>query len=240
LGLKSPGEVVLNLKVGRIPVRFEKGKQGLLWVRQNPPEFGAVHEAKKLAPVLGLSEKDFDAAYPIQEATTGLPVLLIPLRNLAAVKKARTDLAAYEAYFKAYFARDAKRSGRSAGRGASAKRGSRDAASGPFNGPLPMFLFSRETYTRGAGINARMFADLFGVPEDAATGSANGCLAGYLLRYGYAGHGDPETGRLRVSVEQGYEIGRDSLLHLDARAIGSRMEVDVGGKVFEVAEGLLK
>jgi trans-2,3-dihydro-3-hydroxyanthranilate isomerase len=85
-----------------------------------------------------------------------------------------------------------------------------------------------------------MFADIFGVPEDPATGSANGCLAGYLLRYGYAGHGGSEAGRLRIRVEQGYEIGRKSLLHLDAQAVGSRMEVNVGGKVFGVAEGALK
>jgi trans-2,3-dihydro-3-hydroxyanthranilate isomerase len=236
LGLKSPGEIGLNLKVGRIPVRFEKGKQGLLWVRQNPPVFGAIHQAKELAPALGLAEKDFDAAYPIQEATTGLPVLLVPLRNLAAVKKARTDMAAYEAYF----AQASKRAGRSAGGRAPAKRGNREDARGPFDGPLPMFVFSRETYTREAGINARMFADLFGVPEDAATGSANGCLAGYLLRYGYADRARTEDGRIRIRVEQGYEMGRNSLLHLDAGAIGSLMDVNVGGKVFEVAEGLLK
>jgi trans-2,3-dihydro-3-hydroxyanthranilate isomerase len=145
-------------------------------------------------------------------------------------------MAAYDAYFE----RASKRAGSPAGGRASAKRGKALAGRGPFDGPLPMFVFSRETYTREAGINARMFADIFGVPEDAATGSANGCLAGYLLRYGYADRAGTGAGRIRIRVEQGYEIGRNSLLHLDAGTLGSRMDVNVGGRVFEVAEGALK
>jgi trans-2,3-dihydro-3-hydroxyanthranilate isomerase len=84
-----------------------------------------------------------------------------------------------------------------------------------------------------------MFAHEFGIPEDPATGSANGCLAGYLVKHGYFGHGP-----VRASVEQGFEMGRKSILHLDAgREAGSpgmdAIAVNVGGKVIEVAEGRL-
>lgn len=48
---------------------------------------------------------------------------------------------------------------------------------------LPVFIFSPETYEPDNQYNCRMFADTFGVPEDAATGSANGCFAAYLSKY---------------------------------------------------------
>jgi trans-2,3-dihydro-3-hydroxyanthranilate isomerase len=79
-----------------------------------------------------------------------------------------------------------------------------------------------------------MFAEPFGVPEDPATGSANACLAAYLLRHRYV-PGD----RLDVRVEQGYEIGRASLLHLKAQRKGERAEIRVGGHVVPTIRGVL-
>jgi trans-2,3-dihydro-3-hydroxyanthranilate isomerase len=78
----------------------------------------------------------------------------------------------------------------------------------------------------------RVFADYFGVPEDPATGSANGCLAAYLVEYSYFGK---ESFNLRV--EQGYEIGRPSLLLLKAQKNDGEIQVSVGGKVIMVARG---
>jgi trans-2,3-dihydro-3-hydroxyanthranilate isomerase len=80
----------------------------------------------------------------------------------------------------------------------------------------------------------RVFADYYGVPEDPATGSANGCLAGYLVMHRYFG-GD----EINVRSEQGYEIGRPSLLLLRASAAGSRIDVYVGGRAVMVARGEL-
>ena len=80
----------------------------------------------------------------------------------------------------------------------------------------------------------RMFAPALGVPEDPATGSANGCLAAYLSEYEYLG--SPEVD---ARVEQGYEIGRPSLLHLSARPDGDGITVEVGGRVVPVARGEL-
>jgi len=34
-------------------------------------------------------------------------------------------------------------------------------------------------------LNVRVFAEYYGVTEDPATGSANGCLAGYLVNHNY-------------------------------------------------------
>ena len=76
------------------------------------------------------------------------------------------------------------------------------------------------------------FVDLFGTAEDPATGSGNGCLAGYLSRYRYFG-----ADKVDVRVEQGYEIRRPSLLLLKAENGGA--QVEVGGQVFLVAKGEL-
>jgi trans-2,3-dihydro-3-hydroxyanthranilate isomerase len=97
-----------------------------------------------------------------------------------------------------------------------------------------VFLFSAETYDAGNQLNARMFADHYGVPEDPATGSANGCLAAYLGEHRYFGHESVEA-----RVEQGYEIGRPSLLRLRARRADEEIRIEVGGRAFIVAQGEL-
>ncbi|GAB6090621.1 PhzF family phenazine biosynthesis isomerase [Spirochaeta dissipatitropha] len=101
-------------------------------------------------------------------------------------------------------------------------------------GMLPILLFCPETYEAGNSVNCRMFADLFGIPEDPATGSANGCLAAYLYKHTFFGKGP-----LDIRSEQGYEIDRKSILHLRAKDDQGRIAVHVGGKVFPVAEGRL-
>jgi trans-2,3-dihydro-3-hydroxyanthranilate isomerase len=97
-----------------------------------------------------------------------------------------------------------------------------------------VFLFGAETYRPENRINARMFADDLGVPEDPATGSANGCLAGYLVHHRYFG----ETS-VDVRVEQGFEIRRPSLLRLRAAEKTGGIDVLVGGRVFPTARGEL-
>jgi len=80
----------------------------------------------------------------------------------------------------------------------------------------------------------RMFAPAYGVPEDPATGSANGCLAAYLARHAYFG-----SGVVDARVEQGHELGRPSLLYLAATDRGNDVRVEVGGRVVGVARGTL-
>lgn len=65
-----------------------------------------------------------------------------------------------------------------------------------------------------------------------ATGSGNGCLASYLVRHRYFG-----KAKVEIRVEQGYEIGRPSLLFLRAQDREGKIDVDVGGKVIMVANG---
>ena len=95
-------------------------------------------------------------------------------------------------------------------------------------------VFCPETYNSENDLNVRVFAECYGVPEDPATGSANGCLAGYLVK-----HRCFQKQSIDIRVEQGYEIGRPSLLYLRAGDKEGKIDVHVGGKVILIASGKL-
>ncbi len=95
-----------------------------------------------------------------------------------------------------------------------------------------ILVFCPETYHAENQLCVRVFVDGLGIPEDPATGSANGCLAAYLAHYSYFGDVP-----VNVRVEQGYEMGRPSLLLLKAQKTGVDIEVSVGGHVVMVARG---
>lgn len=95
-----------------------------------------------------------------------------------------------------------------------------------------ILVFSREAYEPWQSLSVRVFADFYGVPEDAATGSGNGCLAAYLVRHKFFGTSDMD-----VLTGQGYEMERPSTLALRANENKIGIEVSVGGSVVDVAEG---
>ena len=197
--LASPVErITLNLKAGEIPVTFGE----VLWMRQLPPTFGAILDPSLFTRTLNLETADLDYGSPVQVVSTGLPALIVPLRDLDALRRCRVDWERFTVV----------------------------AGSG-----MNLYVFCPESHDDGPGdLSARMFANDLGVPEDPATGSAAGCLAAYLLEHSYLGP-DPVDAR----VEQGYEIGRPSLLYLQAARDGDEIRVDVGGKVQMVARGEL-
>lgn len=95
-----------------------------------------------------------------------------------------------------------------------------------------LLAFAPAAYSPENDLNVRVFADYYGTPEDPATGSANGSLAAYLVETKYFG-GE----RIDLRVEQGYEIGRPSLLFLRAEREGGEISVRVGGRVQPFASG---
>ncbi len=97
-----------------------------------------------------------------------------------------------------------------------------------------VLVFCPEPESAENQLAARVFVPHIGVPEDPATGSANGCLAAYLLRHSYFG-----SGPLDIRVEQGYQMGRPSLLYLSGHVEDAQYTIRVGGKVQPVAEGAL-
>lgn len=96
-----------------------------------------------------------------------------------------------------------------------------------------VFLYAR---TGDGRVQARMFAPLHGVIEDAATGSASAALAGFLA------HLDPAPdGTFDVAITQGLEMGRPSLIHGSADKSGGQVTaVRVGGPSVPVMEGFLQ
>ena len=72
--------------------------------------------------------------------------------------------------------------------------------------------------------------------EDAATGSAAGCIAAHVAQCSAAAGG---SGRVVASIEQGLAMGRRSVLLIDAEAAGAGGEwrVEVGGRVIPIAAG---
>jgi trans-2,3-dihydro-3-hydroxyanthranilate isomerase len=95
-----------------------------------------------------------------------------------------------------------------------------------------ILVFCPQAHEAGNDISVRVFVDYFGVPEDPATGSGNGCLAGYLVKHRYFG-----KDRIDIRSEQGFEIGRPSLLLLKAAQEGQSITISVGGKAVVVAKG---
>ncbi len=93
IAISQSETVVLNLKVGQIPVRFNKSD--ILWMKQLSPFFGRCVEAKRVAKTLGLKEDEIDLRFPIQEVSTGLPFLMVPLKSLSSVKRAKINEAEY-------------------------------------------------------------------------------------------------------------------------------------------------
>jgi trans-2,3-dihydro-3-hydroxyanthranilate isomerase len=198
--IRKPVEkVVLNLKVGQIPVTFSR--EEILWMRQKEPTFGRTFDAETISRILSIETQAIDDRFPIESVSTGLPFIIVPLRKLETVKRCSV---VKDRYFDLVKETEAK----------------------------SILVFNPETYNAENDLNVRVFVDYFGIPEDPATGSANGCLAAYLLKHQYF-----KMERLNVRVEQGYEVGRPSLLYLNAEFRDGRISVSVGGRVIPIAKG---
>lgn len=97
-----------------------------------------------------------------------------------------------------------------------------------------IFVFTDDCERAGFHFHARMFAPLLGIPEDPATGSAAAAFSGYLAVM------DPlRNGTLLWSLEQGCEMGRPSLLYIEADKSNSAVTaVRVGGNAVMMTEGV--
>jgi trans-2,3-dihydro-3-hydroxyanthranilate isomerase len=100
-----------------------------------------------------------------------------------------------------------------------------------------LFVFAAGGERPGTDYHARMFAPGLSVPEDPATGSACAAFAGYLAPRDPRREND---GTLRWTVEQGFEMGRPSMLEVEADVAGGRVAaVRVGGASVLVSDGTM-
>lgn len=95
-----------------------------------------------------------------------------------------------------------------------------------------ILVFCPQGREKGDDLSVRVFVDWFGVPEDPATGSGNGCLAAWLAKHRFFGNA-----AIDLRSGQGHEIERPSRLLLKAEEKEGRVAVSVGGRSITVARG---
>jgi trans-2,3-dihydro-3-hydroxyanthranilate isomerase len=98
------------------------------------------------------------------------------------------------------------------------------------------FLFAFDPELPGSDLHARMFAPRLGITEDPATGAAATALAGYLSARDHT-----SSTALRWVVEQGFEMGRPSILEVEAEREGREVRaIRVGGASVLVSRGQIE
>lgn len=95
-------EIVLDLNVGKVPVRFaaERGSSLSPYgaMTQPKPVFGVVHDPAAVAAALGLGPEDLSPAAAPQTVSTGLPQCVAMLRSLEVLERLRIPQREAEAY----------------------------------------------------------------------------------------------------------------------------------------------
>jgi trans-2,3-dihydro-3-hydroxyanthranilate isomerase len=201
--------IVFEEGVGPVPVtiRLKDGKpvSAQLTAAKIPEVGPPAPSAEQLGAMLSLSRGDvLDGDMGPEAVSCGTPFLFVPLRDRAAVGRARLKLDLWEATLGNYLTNK-------------------------------VFVFAMDGERPDSDVRARMFAPGIGVPEDPATGSAAVALGGYLAMR------DPRLdGTLRWVVEQGFEMGRPSILEVESDKQGGRiMASRVGGKTVLVCDGTM-
>jgi trans-2,3-dihydro-3-hydroxyanthranilate isomerase len=209
-------QVRFELGVGVLPadLHVAAGRVERVVMTQDRPAFLAVLDGAQVAGLaegLGLPpEAIAETDLPVQVVSTGVPQMMVPVRSLAEVQA----LDAGELNV------------------AALSRVCRAV------GTECVMVFTFETEQPESTVHVRMFAPLLGVPEDPATGSANGALGAYLVHHRAVPVAAPTTS---IVSEQGAEIHRPSTLHVEVDSTGQEIDaVRVGGGVAPVAEGIVR
>jgi trans-2,3-dihydro-3-hydroxyanthranilate isomerase len=207
-------QVRFELGVGVLPadLHVAGGQVERVVMTQDRPTFHAVLEdVTDLAEGLGLSSEAItETGLPVHVVSTGVPQMMVPVRSLAEVQALDAGQLNIAALNRACHA----------------------------VGTECALVFTFQTEQPEATVHVRMFAPLLGVPEDPATGSANGALGAYLVHHRAVPVTEPTT---HILSEQGTEIGRPSTLYIEVDSAGEEITaVRVGGQVVPVVEGVAR
>lgn len=206
--------VHFELGVGVLPadLHVRRGQVERVVMTQGQPSFRTILEdVTDLAQGLGLPpEAILEAGLPVQVVSTGLPQMMAPIRSLAEVQQLDGGHLDLHALNRACRAVDTD----------------------------CVMVFTFETEQPASTVHTRLFAPSLGIPEDPATGSANGALGAYLVRHRAIEVTEPTT---HILSEQGLEIGRPSLLTVEVDSAGGEIgAVRVGGQVVPIVEGIVR
>ena len=205
---KESTEITLDLKAGKIPVRFTVNPEntgrnrvdGHVFgeMRQRDAEFGITLSREEVARVIGIAADEIPLEWPIQSVSTGLPFTIVPFRNQETLANLKFAYAQAEEFLK--------------------NRGAKF-----------FYFLCPERHEGRLEAWARMF---FYGGEDPATGSAAGCAASWMVQHGIANSDE------QVVIRQGAETGRPSEMYVRAARDGQRVSnVRVGGYAVEVLRG---
>lgn len=92
---KQNRQIKLNLKVGQIPVTVTENG---LTMSQKAPAFGEIIERQEIAEVFGISSGQISDKYPVQWVSTGLPAVIILLKDRQTLSRVRTNRETFERY----------------------------------------------------------------------------------------------------------------------------------------------
>ena len=205
---EKPAQTTLDLKVGKIPVRFTADSEkagrdrvdGQVFgeMRQRDPEFAGALSRDEVARVIGIAVDEISSEWPIQPVSTGLTFTIVPFRNRHMLSDLKFS------YIQA--AEFLKKSGANF-----------------------FYFLCPERHEGRLEARARMF---FYGGEDPATGSAAGCAASWLVQHEIAKRDE------QVLIHQGIECRRPSEMHVRATREGERVtNVRVGGYAVEILRG---
>ena len=207
--------VHFELGVGVLPadLHVSDGQVERVVMTQGRPTFHAILESvAELAAGLGLPpEAITETGLPVQVVSTGLPQMMVPIRSLAEIQSLNSGQLNTAAI---------------------------NRACRIVNAEECVMVFSTETERPDATVHVRLFAPMLGVPEDPATGSANGALGAYLVHHRVVPITEPTT---HILSEQGAEMLRPSTIYVQVDSDGKEITaVRVGGQVVPVAEGVVR
>src|SRR5438132_3930955 len=200
---KKSAEITLDLKAGKIPVRFSAGSEnagrkradGQVFgeMRQRDPEFGVPFSREEVARVIGIAADEIP--WPIQIVSTGLPFAIVGIRNretLTNLKFAHAQAAEFLKNTAAKF----------------------------------FYFLCPQRHEDRLEVRARMF---FYGAEDPATGSAAGCAASWMVQHGIANSDEQVVIRQGVEIRRPSEMyvraTRDGQRVTNVRVGGYAVEV---------------
>lgn len=210
---KPVNKIILRLKKGDISVEIdnpEKLNESSFTMQQAQPDFGESYNAQNVSDAFNIPMNSLDVSMPIQQVNTGLPYLIIFLKDLKSIENIKLNSEKVEQFLREQNLH---------------KSNSRLALT------TSLFFVTKETIEKENHYHARMFVLEGGlIWEDAATGSANGCLLAYLLQH--------DSSSQSAIVEQGFEMDRKSILYLDGDLKENQYTLKVGGQVVPISEGM--
>ncbi len=208
--------ILQEIGIGVLPVdiEFKEGQpvrvvmtQGKFEIRRDVDE---AEERALIARGLGLDAEDINESLPIQVASTGVPILFVPVKGIDALASCRVHA------------------------GVLSEAGARLGITEWY-----VFARETLDEDNANRAHARLFAPDIGIAEDPATGAAAGPLGAYLIYHG-ALELEPIDGVFRFIIEQGDFIHRPSRIAIEIKGERGNIDiVRVGGPSVVVAHGEL-